>query len=277
MPTAWPAFWARRGWRQPALYVGGRHGHGDLPAADVGCVRQECAVSAARVAARRDGRPHAGQRLDSRGHDGHGRRLHGGRAARRCSPCRPTPSTWWRSSACITAAAGRGDRDHANRSEARAGLFHDQPAGLHVPGAGRRHAGGHRGRHVPPVHARVLQGPAVPGRRQRDARHGRRDRHAPLRRPAAADADHALDVFVRLPGPGRRRSLRRLLEQGRHPGRGARKRARGRFVQRAVLGRFVHRLLDRVLHVPRVLPHVLRRPSACRTRRGIMPTSRRRR
>ncbi len=40
------------------------------------------------------------------------------------------------------------------------------------------------GRHVPPVHARVLQGPAVPRRRQRDARDGRRDRHAALQRPA---------------------------------------------------------------------------------------------
>ena len=57
---------------------------------------------------------------------------------------------------------------------------------------------------VPPVHARLLQGAAVPGGRQRHARDGRRHRHAPLQRPAAGAADHALDVPVRRAGPGRR-------------------------------------------------------------------------
>ena len=47
---------------------------------------------------------------------------------------------------------------------------------------------------------RVFQGPAVPRRRQRDARHGRSDRHPPARRPATPHAGHALDVPVRLPG-----------------------------------------------------------------------------
>ena len=54
-----------------------RRGHGDLPAAVAGGVRQERPVPAARLAARRHGRPHARQRLDPRGHDGHGRRVHG--------------------------------------------------------------------------------------------------------------------------------------------------------------------------------------------------------
>ena len=40
-------------------------------------VRQERPVPAARLAARRDGRPDARQRPDPRGDDGHGRRLHG--------------------------------------------------------------------------------------------------------------------------------------------------------------------------------------------------------
>ena len=62
-----------------------------------------------------------------------------------------------------------------------------------------------------------FKAPAVPRRRQRDARHGRRDRHPPLRRSAAPHAGHPLDVPVRLPGPGRRGALCRLLEQGRHP------------------------------------------------------------
>ena len=89
-------------------------------------------------------------------------------------------------------AAGRPDRADADRPEARAGLFDGQPARLHVPGPRRRHVRRHHRRHVPPVHARLLQGPAVPRRRQRDARDGRRDRHAAVRRPAAADAHHAL-------------------------------------------------------------------------------------
>ena len=52
---------------------------------------------------------------------------------------------------------------------------------------------GDRG-HVPPVHARLLQGPAVPRGRQRHARDGQRHRHAPLQRPAQGAADDALDV-----------------------------------------------------------------------------------
>ena len=55
-----------------------RRGHGHLPAADAGGLRQERPVPAARVVARRHGRPHAGQRPDPRGHDGHRRRVHGG-------------------------------------------------------------------------------------------------------------------------------------------------------------------------------------------------------
>ena len=39
-----------------------RRGHGDLPAADAGGLRQKRPVPAARLAARRDGRPHARQR-----------------------------------------------------------------------------------------------------------------------------------------------------------------------------------------------------------------------
>ena len=44
---------------------------------------------------------------------------------------------------------------------------------------------GRDGRHVSSVDACLFQGPVVPRRRQRDARDGRRDRHAPPRRPAA--------------------------------------------------------------------------------------------
>ncbi len=59
------------------------------------------------------------------------------------------------------------DRHHGHRHQARAGLFDRQPAGLHDAGPGR---GRLAGRHVPPVHARLLQEPAVPLLRLGDPR-----------------------------------------------------------------------------------------------------------
>ena len=50
----------------------------DRPADDGGRQRQVGTDSALRLAARRDGRPHAGLRPDSRGDDGDGGRVHGG-------------------------------------------------------------------------------------------------------------------------------------------------------------------------------------------------------
>ena len=61
-------------------------------------------------------------------------------------------------------AHGRHDRPRAERHQARARLFDRVAARLHVPGDGRRRV---RGRHLPPLHARVLQGAAVPRRRAR--------------------------------------------------------------------------------------------------------------
>ena len=95
--------------------------------------------------------------------------------------------------------AARGlDRRDAERPQAGHGLLDGQPARLHVHGPGgrrrRRRAACGRRRDVPPVHPRVLQGPALPRLRQRDARDGRRHRHAAVRRPAPSDAVH-------LPGP----------------------------------------------------------------------------
>ena len=54
-----------------------RHGHGHRPAAVPGRHGQVGPDPAVRLVARRHGRPHAGQRPDPRGDDGHGRRLHG--------------------------------------------------------------------------------------------------------------------------------------------------------------------------------------------------------
>ena len=125
--AAWRSRWRRLCRRR------GRHG--DLPAAVGRRLRQERPVSAACLAARRDGRPDARQRADPRGHDGHGRRLHGRplhAAVRRraASAARRGPDR------LLHGALGRVDRADAKRSEARAGLFDDQPARLHVSGLG---------------------------------------------------------------------------------------------------------------------------------------------
>ncbi len=157
-----------------------------------------------------------------------------------------------------TLRLGRCDRIDADGSQARVGLLDDQPVGLHVPGLGLRHAGRHHGRHVSPDHARVLQSAVVPGCRQRDARHGGHHRHAALQRFAQADALHALDVSLRRLGAGGRDSLCRFLEQGRHPGRDPRARARFDALSGLVLGRHDHGFSHRDLYVPGVLPHVLR-------------------
>ncbi len=67
-----------------------------------------------------------------------------------------------------------GHRRHgADGYQARAGLLHHLPARLHVPGLRSRRL--LRG-HLPPGHACLLQGPALPGRRLRHSRPGRRSR-----------------------------------------------------------------------------------------------------
>ena len=178
----------------------------------------------------------------------------------------------------FTALLCRADRPDANRFEADPGLFDRQPARLHVPGPGHGQPTRRDLRHVPPVHARLLQGPVVPRRRQRDARHGRSDRHSPVRRAAAEDADNPLDLPLRLPGPVGHLPLRRLLEQRRHSGRGGRKGERG---PRA-------RSMDTFITAARSRPSLRRStrsgPISSRSmarsgfprRPDIMPTSRRR-
>ncbi len=133
-------------------------------------------------------------------------------------------------------------------------------------GLGVGDVGRHLGRHVPFIHARLLQGPAVPGRRQRHACHGGRDRYAPLQRLAAFDAHDVLDVLVRGAGLVGRLSLRWFLEQRCHH---RRRRRSGRALanlQRPVLGLALHGLPDRVLYVPRLVPDFLR--SRARSARG---------
>ena len=79
------------------------------------------------------------------------------------------------------------DRPGAERHQARARLLHRLAARIHVPGAGR---GRVCRRRVPRVHARLLQGAAVPRLRLGDPRHERRAGHAQHGRPVEAHSDH---------------------------------------------------------------------------------------
>ncbi len=109
-------------------------------------------------------------------------------------------------------------RDHcpdAERHEAHARLFHHQPTRVHVP---RLRRGVFAARHFPLDDARVLQVTALPRRRQRDARHGRRTRHAEDGRPAAQIENDVRHVPRRHAGHQRRSRLCWFLQQGRDPG-----------------------------------------------------------
>ena len=63
--------------------------------------------------------------------------------------------------------------------------------GLHVPGDGRRRV---RRRHLPSLHARVLQGLPLPRVGRGDSRAARRAGHPQHGRPEEGAADHVLDV-----------------------------------------------------------------------------------
>ncbi len=239
--------------------------------------RQVGAAAAADLAARRHGRPDAGQRTHPRRHDGdrrrvphraHARPVHAGagraargrrhRRRRRCS----TPA----SAPC------------ADATSSAPGLLHGQPDRLHVPRPRRRRVGR---RHVPLHDARLLQGAALP-RRRRDHRGARRRaRHLQDGRPAARAARRVLDVHDRrriTGGPAARH--RRLLQQGPHhldePGLGGRQRM-------AVGRRRRRRAAHRHLLVPARLPRLLRRAAdaghaparagACRRRSSCSPCS----
>ena len=130
-----------------------RHAHGDLPAAIRRRHRQIRAIAALRLAAGRDGRPDAGERVDPCGHDGHSGRVHGRAHAR----------------ALLARAAGdaggghrrrghrvlfRDDRAGADRHQESARLFHRLAARVHVSWLRR---GRLRGGHLPSDDSRVFQ------------------------------------------------------------------------------------------------------------------------
>ena len=136
--------------------------------------RQVGAAAAAHLAAGRHGGPDAGLGADPRRHDGHGRRLphraHVAALLARARRLRPRRDHRRRD-----AHGRRPDRARADRHQARDRLLDDVADRLHV--LRRRHRrvlGGH----VPPRHARLLQGAPVPRRRRRHPRAPRRAGHA---------------------------------------------------------------------------------------------------
>ena len=106
----------------------------------------------------------------------------------------------------------RDRRPRAERHQARRRLFDLLAARLHVRRDGRRRL---FGRHVPPVHARLLQGAAVPRLRLGHPCDASRAGHAQHGRPEEQDPVHLLDDGDRHAGADRLPAHRRLFLQGR--------------------------------------------------------------
>ena len=134
--------------------------HHICPAAVPGGHGQVGPVSLPRLAARRHGRPHAGQCADSRGHDGGGRGVPGGPGLppvqrvghRNVGGGHHRPDY----------GAGSGDhRAGGHGLETHTGVFDYQPLGFDdaVPGGVWLHRG-----NIPPAGPRICQGAALPGR-----------------------------------------------------------------------------------------------------------------
>ncbi len=221
--------------------------------------REVGAAPAADVAPGRDGRPDAGQRPHPRGDDGDGGRL----------PARPAaPDLRGRRVRAATRcgdrrghAARRGaDRARADGHQARDRVLDDVADRLHVPGRRDRRV---RQRDVPPDDARLLQGAAVPRRRNRDPRARRRAGHSQDGRAARRAAAHLPVHADRLARARGDLPVVGLLVEGRDPRLCARER---RVRDRALRRGLDRRVPDRPLHVPDDLPRVARRPLAVRAR-----------
>ncbi len=185
-----------------------------------GRVRQVGAAAAPHVAAGRDGGAHAGVGPHPRGDDGHGRRLHGGaepgalRAVGRRARGRGV------------GRGGHGDlrghhRPRPDRHQACARLFHGEPARVHVRGGRARRL---RRGDLPPRHPRLLQGAAVPRRRQRHPRARRRAGSPEDGRAVVADGDDDDRDDDRRARSGGAAGAGRVLLEGRDPRRRVRER-----------------------------------------------------
>ena len=163
-------------------------------------------------------------------------------------------------------ALSRGnDRADGDRHQAGVGLFDRQPIGLHDAGPG---PGRMVGRPLPPLHPRLLQGPALPLLRLGDPRDGH-ERDAADGRAAAKDALDRRHDAHRQPGDfrgGRAAAgrLERLLLERLHPRPGAGFSSGKPAARLVFLGGCRRRGDDRLLHVPLVV-HDLRRRAPRRT------------
>ena len=134
---------------------------------------------------------------------------------------------------------GRAHRDAAKRHQTHPRLLDPLAARLH--GHGRRSRVG-RGGDVPSVHARLLQGAALP-RRRLDHRHApSRAKHLEDGRTRRPVGNHLSHLHGRHARADRLPALQRVLQQGRDP------RARLRKEPGDFLARAFHRVSDRVLH-----------------------------
>ena len=175
----------------------GRAGHCRRPADLLRRDGQVRAIPAARLAARRHGRPDAGQRADPRRDDGGRGRLH-------ALPGVLPASTSRRADACIAL-----DR-RLHRVAVRASSpFSRTTSSASSPTRRSRNSAtwswrsacsGPTPGDVPPDHARLLQGAAVPGRRLGHPRAASRAGHLEDGRAAHEDAGDLLDLHGRHAG-----------------------------------------------------------------------------
>ena len=134
-------------------------------------------------------------------------------ARRRSSKLRPHPGSCGRPR-CGDDPARRADRARPGRHQARHRVLDDVADRLHVP---RRGAGCVRELDVPPDDARVLQGAALPRRRDRHPRAHRRAGHAKDGRPAAVPAADVRRVPHRRARADRHPAALRILLEGLDP------------------------------------------------------------
>ena len=219
--------------------------------------RQVGAASAPDLAPGRDGGPDPGQRPHPRGDDGHRRRLPARphRADLRGGEARPGARRWPRRR---NARPRRADRPRPDGHQARDRVLDDVPDRLHVPRRGARRL---RERDVPAHGARLLQGAALPRRRNRHPRARRRAGHAPDGRAQALPAEHVLGVPDRGARAGRDPAALRVLREGLDPRLGPR---RGHVRPDPVRRRRARHVPDRPLRVPHGLPRLRRRAFALR-------------
>ena len=180
---------ARRRARRPALPVPRlrmERADARLPAPLHGRDGQVGAVPAPHLASRRHGGPDAGLGADPRRHDGDRRRLHGGAPVAALRIC-PGGAERRHRHRRHHGLLRRDGRPRAERHQAGHRLFDLLAARLHVRRPRRRRL---RGRHVPPLHPRVLQGAAVPRRRLGHPRDAPRAGHPEHGRPAPLHPVH---------------------------------------------------------------------------------------